>query len=127
MAKVSMITLGVLLLAGGIAAARSRPHSPPPPPVAVAAVHWRQFADSCVGIVTTRSALARPVTLELVVTNTAGGVELTPEESFDRITSGQSLTFTLYETACRAVAGWRLVEQSLHLPDPVPPPSQMEY
>ena len=122
-----MITLVVLLVDGGIAAARSRPHPSPPLPVVVAAVHWRQFADSCVGIVTTRSALTRPVVLELVVTNTAGGIELTPEESFDRITSGQSLAFTLYETACLAITGWRLEEQSRRLPDPVPPPSQIEY
>jgi hypothetical protein len=122
-----MMTLGVLLVAGGIAAVHSGPRPVPPSPVAVAAVHWQQAADSCVGIVTARSALTHPVVLELTVTDTAGDVEVTPEESFNRIAPGQSLAFTLYETACRAIAGWRLGEQLRRLPDPVSPPSQMEY
>jgi hypothetical protein len=80
-------------------------------PVRMNLAEWRQFADSCVGKFTAATPLGRAIALELVIADSTGGVEVTPEVSAKTISVGDRFNFLLTESRCWAVRKWRVREQ----------------
>jgi hypothetical protein len=80
-------------------------------PVRMRLAAWQQYADSCVGRFTATTPLGRAIALELVVNDTTGGIEVTPEVRAENISVGDHFDFLVTETRCRAVRRWRVREQ----------------
>jgi hypothetical protein len=80
-------------------------------PVRMRLAAWQQFADSCVGRFTATTPLGRAIALELVIGDTTGGIEVTPEVRAENISVGDHFDFLVTETRCGAVRRWRVREQ----------------
>ena len=80
-------------------------------PVRMRLAEWQQFADSCVGKFTASTPLGRAIALELVIADSSGGIEVTPEVRTNAVSVGDRFDFLLTESRCWAVRRWRVREQ----------------
>jgi hypothetical protein len=80
-------------------------------PVRMRLAEWQQFADSCVGTFKATTPLSRAIALELVIADSTGGVEVTPEVRTNAVLVGDRFDFLLTESRCWAVRKWRVREQ----------------
>ena len=80
-------------------------------PVRMRLAEWQQFADSCVGKFTATTPLKRAIALELVIADSTGSTEVTPEIRSYAVSVGDRFDFLLTESRCWAVRRWRVREQ----------------